>query len=296
MARSLLTQEEFEELPEESALRSEYRKTSEHPGYAYVLNAEAVDGLGLGNVETLTRTISKLRGDLRRAGSRSIPEDVELDAEGIRALVAERDELARKLERSKPNEDAERQVAEAVRSAQEPLQRDLEAATSREAALKERLFVELVDNQALQHLQQRDGPLEAYSPRALLPALRSKVRMVTEDGPDGKPAVRVVVPGEDVDARMVTKDGVTRQMGVADLLEELREKDADWRDAFKKNTLDGSGVRPGGGAGDLGDHPAENPFETGNRTEQFRLQQKNPGLAKRLEAEAKRNGQAARAR
>jgi hypothetical protein len=91
-------------------------------------------------------------------------------------------------------------------------------------------------------------------------------------------------------ARTENRKTVAEYQGEVISLSELREllrRDEEYSYMFKPRSVGGMGARPATG---LPDGPADasaNPWITGNVTRQIEMRLKNPGLAARLEAEAK---------
>lgn len=162
--------------------------------------------------------------------------------------------------------DLERKLERARAKAGE----DIAAAQTERDLLAKRLMDREVEAQALEAIAKKKG-----SAKLLLPHVRNRIK--AEIGEDGSVELIVLAPNGEP---MVAENGADGT--ISDLIEEFARSD-DFGPAFAADMPGGTGARkPGGVRG------TRNPWakDTFNLTEQARIEQESPALAKTLKEQA----------
>lgn len=137
----------------------------------------------------------------------------------------------------KPNDGATITKAEhetLLAGVKKTVEKDLQKANDRAAALQRALESQVIETAALQAIGSAKG-----TPKLLMPHIRSTVKVIEEDG---KFEVRVL------DEKGEPREKGGKWMGVADLVEEMRNSE-DFSRAFDATNNGGGGAPPGGGGG-----------------------------------------------
>lgn len=233
-----------------------------------------------GKITKLVNTIEKERTRAKDSSREakawaeigSTPEEVKAKLEGLETAHASEIEKLQKLIDEKGDSGAkiDKIKAEIQKAAQAEIEKAKASVTQMEGTLR----THLMEAAAKTAIAEAKGKV-----KPLLPYVLQKLSFVNENG---QYVVRVV--DEDGETR-VTKDG--KDMGIRELVEELKS-DNDFSALFDGTGTSGSGSRPNGSAGGGGGSPSVNPWakDTSNLTEQMRIARENPGLAKKLQAQA----------
>jgi len=152
--------------------------------------------------------------------------------------------------------------------------KDLKAVQDENASLKSALETALIDNAATTAITEANGnaPL-------LLPHVKSHIQV--QQGDDGVFSAIVIDPATKTERYSLTKPG--EKMDISELIGEFKTKDT-FAGAFSSGNR-GGGTPPNGGRAD----GTPNPFVKGpdfSLTEQGKLMNTDPALAKRLQSEA----------
>jgi len=281
-----LTAEEYEALPDHD--KAHYR---EH-GDVYRAQIEERNGLKLTNPQSVLGDLQDERKKRRSLASRAIPEDLDLKPSDLPGILEELDTLrnARSDGEKKTADERQQAIADAVQQATDRLKGEAEDLRRQNGALHDKLSAQkrsVYDRDLkaaiLEIIAQPEGEFAAVSPSILAKDIAGYFQPF-EDDEGNLVAGLPRSDGREGYELVIEEDGRQRPKGPADLIPTLIKKQ-DYKAQFLANLKAGSGFRtdettePGGRA-------SENPWVTGNLTQQMQIESTQPELAKRLEAEA----------
>lgn len=286
MALAIVTSEQFAELPE--VIQAEY---VQQEGGTYKLKVDPVEGLRLANVDSMQTALQAERAAREKAEKflkKYKGDDGNFyDPASVKNALAKMAEIDKwdpdeKLAEHKAN--FERQVNERAAQREEDIKKklttEIEARDTSIGTLKGQLVRQLVDNAAVNAINQHDGIADV-----LLPVVKDNLQVVTTE--DGN--LEVVVRGNEGRPRFSPFKEEPTNMTVEELVRELKNKDA-FAGCFRGNDASGGGSN--NNPRSTRTTTETNPFmkKTFNLTEQGRLKRTDPAKYKMLKEAAERSG------